>query len=143
MKVYLVCLSLAIAVISIPRCTKKDNCQCVAPETETSWRITSHSGGFTGGGTPVTIDQQNNILTLKPDGRFVCINTQTGMVVNGTVTTTDFNSIYGNKPKLVFSPRLPMLHNDFHILISNSGGKLILGDNNHDGYQTIFSIVKP
>jgi len=80
---------------------------------------------------------------MKPNGQFVCTNKQTGMVVNGTYTMSDFASIYGNKTRIVFNPVLPMLDNAYHIIVSYAEGTMVLGDNMYDGYSTTFSIIQP
>jgi hypothetical protein len=140
MKPYLLFLCIAMTSITALNCNKEGDCGCVPPpQQETSWKITSRMGSISGNLTQLTTDQQNNVLTLKPNGQFICTNTQTGMIVNGTVTTSNFNSIYGDRPRLVFNPQLPMLDNEYYILLGNTDGKLIFGDNIADGYSTTFS----
>ncbi|HEX2845304.1 MAG TPA: hypothetical protein VHN59_02060 [Chitinophagaceae bacterium] len=113
------------------------------PDSPTKWKITSRTGGVSGTSVPLTTDQQNNILTLELNGKYVCTNTQTGMIVNGTFTVSNFSSIYGAKQRFVFDPQLPMLDDEYYILLGNAEGKLIFGDNRADGYSTTFSIIQP
>lgn len=123
-------------------CNKKTDCGCVPPPAEeTSWKILNRVGSISGNNTTLTMDQQNNVLTLYPDGHFVCTNLQSGMVVNGTVTSSNFNSIYGDRPRFVFSPQLPMLDSEYFILLGSADNKLVFGDNIADGYTTTFSRV--
>ncbi len=148
MKPYFLFLCIAITSLSVLSCNKtNDDCGCVPPPpppaTPTKWKITSRTGGQAGTSMPLTIDQQNNILTLKSGEQYTCTNTQTGMIVNGTVTISDFSSIYGIKGRLIFNPQLPMLNDEYYILLSTSQGKLVISDNKADGYTTTFSIIQP
>jgi hypothetical protein len=145
MRSYLLFLCIALSAFSFSGCDKTDdNCDCVnLPDSPTKWKITSRTGGVSGTSVPLTTDQQNNILTLQLNGKYVCTNTQTGMIVNGTFAISDFSSIYGTKQKFVFDPQLPMLDDEYYILLSNAEGKLVFGDNRADGYSTTFSIIQP
>lgn len=138
-------LLLAIIGTAISGCSKNTDCGCAPPlDKESSWKITGRSGGFNGRTVvDLSIDQQNSILTLKPNSRFICTNTQTGMVVNGTVTASNFKSIYGDMQRFVFSPQLPMLSDDFYILVGSTENTFTFGDNLADGYATTFSRVNP
>jgi len=143
MKPYLLFLCIAVSAVSISSCNKTDdNCGCAPPpESSSKWKITSRSGGISGTSVPLTTDQQNNVITFQSNGKYVCTNTQTGMVVNGTFTISDFSSIYGTKSRFVFDPQLPMLNDEYYILLSNTEGKLVFSDNMADGYSTTFSII--
>lgn len=145
MKPYTFFLSIALVCISIISCNKKGaDCGCVEPPLEpTNWKITGINGGINGDNKPLTTDQQNNVLTMKPNGQFVCTNKQTGMIVNGIYTMSDFASIYGTKTKIVFNPQLPMLDNEFYILLGYPERTMVLADNAHDGYTTTFSLIQP
>lgn len=145
MKPYLLFLCIALSTLSISSCSKTGEtlgCEPL-PETTSKWKITSRNGGISAKSVPLTIDQQNNIITFQSNGKYVCNNTQTGMEVNGTFAISDFSSIYGTKQKFVFDPQLPMLDDEYYILLGNAEGKLVFGDNRADGYSTTFSIIQP
>ncbi|MEK7224746.1 MAG: hypothetical protein AAB221_03595 [Bacteroidota bacterium] len=81
------------------------------------------------------------MLTLKQSGSFVCKNTVTGITVSGTFAYSNFHSIYGDRQKMIFSPKLPMLSEDYFVLVDNPNGKMVFGDNYTDGYVTTFEII--
>jgi len=138
MKKYLFLLLLPALILSA--CKKDHNCGCVQPPLQaSSSKITSRSGGIAGVEVPLTEDQKNNILTINTDGTFTCINIVSRMIVSGTITVSNYNSIYGNRPRYVFTPKLPMLDDDYMILLDNTTGSMKFGDNNADGYMTIFT----
>jgi|CXWL01.1.fsa_nt_gi hypothetical protein len=136
-----VVFTLLITVSLLFNSCRRD-CGCSPPPlTETKWKITDRSGGIAGGHIGLTDDQKNNILTIKPGGIYSCTNTVTGAFVTGILSMSNFNSIYGDRTRLIFAPKLPMLAEDYLILIDNPSGKMIFGDNTVDGYLTIFELV--
>lgn len=146
MKPYILFLCVALSTLSILSCNKSEHdCGCVPPPPATSskWKITSRTGGVSGTSVPLTTDQQNNVITFQTSGKYICTNTQTGMVVNGTIAISDFQSIYGLKGRFVFDPQLPMLNDEYYILLDNAAGKLVFSDNKADGYTTTFSLIQP
>ena len=117
-------------------CNKTDHCGCVPPPfEESSWKITSIEGGVAGTIKTLTEDQKNTIITFKENGSFTANNTNTGATINGTVGMQNFQSIYGDRPKITFTPKLPMLDNDYFVLLENPNGKQVWGDNVLDGYR--------
>src|SRR5690349_5202101 len=131
---------LAFSVLILGSCSKPD-CGCVTPPgTATTWKITKRFGGIAGQDVALTPDQENNRLLIRTDGTYSCTNIVTGITVTGTLTQTNFNSIYGNLPRFIFTPALPMLQDDYMILLDNPVGSIKFGDNIHDGYQTTFTL---
>ena len=145
MKILIFFTCIVVAGLGISGCSKKQDCGCVPPPmTEANWKMISRDGGVGGGSVPLNANQQNTILTFKNDGKYVSTNKQTGETVNGTYTIiTNFASIYGEKTRFVFTPKLPVLETDMYVLLENPNGKLVFGDNVADGYSTTFSATQP
>ncbi|PZR27115.1 MAG: hypothetical protein DI535_11920 [Citrobacter freundii] len=145
MKALILFVNLALAGLIFSGCSKRTDCGCVPPPTsEANWKIVSRNGGTGGGSIPLTTIQQNSVLTLKNDGKYACTNKQTGEAVGGTYTIiSNFASIYGEKVRFVFTPKLPILETDMYVLLENPNGKLVFGDNAADGYSTTFSATQP
>ena len=137
----LVCL--AIVMFAISGCSKT-KCDCPPPadvNINYKWQISERSGGVSGTKMALTDDQKNSVLNLYTNQTYMVKNMVTNAEVTGTYKLSDFNSIYGNKPRVIFTPNLPMLSNEFHILVENPPGKFVFGDNLVDGYQTTFVLV--
>lgn len=144
MKTYVLSAFIFLSATLSLSCSKSD-CGCAPPPVSDGyWKITSRQGGFGGGTVALTSAQENTVLTLKTDGKYICTNQQTGETVNGDFSIeSNFSSIYGEKPRFIFNPALPMLNNQFYVLLENPKGKLVLGDNLADGYSTTFSVTQP
>ena len=131
---------LIVALLGVSSCSRK--CDCVPPpQTITNWKIQKRFGGIAGTEVALTEDQKNNILTLNPNGTFSCKNTVTGVTVSGNRSMANYNSIYGERQRVIFSPKLPMLDENFLILTDNPNGSMTFGDNVNDGYFTTFVLV--
>jgi hypothetical protein len=136
---YFLFVFLSIALLGAG-CKKSHECGCAPPpRVETSWKITKRTGGIGGGEIPLTSDQQNSILTIKPDGHYSCINIVSRMIVEGTYASVNYNSIYGDRPRMIFTPKLPMLQDEYMILLDNQSGEMKFGNNIADGYYTYFT----
>jgi hypothetical protein len=134
--VHFLALLLAAVLITAASCSRQD-CGCVPPpNTEMTWKITSRNGGVSGASVPLTTAEKEYVLTLRSDASFTCRNTVTGQIINGSITTADFNSIYGNKPRAILTPSLPILKEEYLILIEKDNTKILFGDNVTDGYIT-------
>jgi hypothetical protein len=138
MKFYF-CL-LIVALTGVSSCSRK--CDCVPPsQSVTNWKIQKRFGGIAGTEVTLTEDQKNNILTINPNGTFSCKNMVTGVTVSGNRSMVNYNSIYGDRLRVIFSPKLPMLDEDFLILTDNPNGSMTFGDNVNDGYFTTFVLI--
>jgi PKD repeat protein len=124
-------------------CHKEHHGGCIpAPSAETKWKVTKRFGGIAAMEHPLTDDQKNSVLTITTNGNYTCINTVTGQTVSGTYTSVNFSSIYGEKPRFIFTPALPVLPGEFMILLDNQTGLMVFGDNLTDGIQTTFTSVQ-
>jgi hypothetical protein len=121
-------------------CSRKCDCS-PPPRSDTNWKIINRRGGIAPIDVPLTDDEKNNVLTLKTNGAYSCKNTLTGTIISGTISMSNFSSIYGDRQQLIFSPKLPMLNEDYLILIENPNGRMVFGDNKYDGYFTTFEIA--
>lgn len=145
MKTFILLASIALAGAVTSGCSKTKDCGCVPPPTtEANWKMVSRDGSIDGGSIPLTTVQQNTVLTLKNDGKYITTDKQTGQTVNGTYTiVSNFASIYGEKVRFIFTPKLPVLETDMYVLLENPNGKLVFGDNVADGYTATFSATQP
>ncbi len=114
---------------------------CEPPQSDSNWKITKRFGGISASEVPLTEDQKNNVLTINPNGNFICRNMVTGTTFTGTYSYSNFNSIYGDRLRYLFSPKLPMLTEEYLILMDNPSGKMVFGDNFQDGYSTTFELI--
>lgn len=116
----------------------KGKCDCVPPPaTETKWRVTKIFGGFGPAEVNLNNEQLYSILTLKPNGTFVCKNTDTGLTTSGVLT------IHASDPgriQYIFTPVLPVYPANSFILVENTDGRLVLFDGNPDGYTITFTL---
>ena len=135
-------LLLSILVVTSFSCSRRD-CGCTPPPGgETTWKITSRYGGIDGKEIPLTQDEKIHTLTLHMNGVFNCKNKITGHNISGSITTSDFNSIYGNRLRLVFSTPLPILKDEYLVLVQKEDRKMLFGDNIADGYMTVMEPVQ-
>jgi hypothetical protein len=137
---YLIVL-IALIVLS-SSCSRDSDCGCVTPPfTETNWKVIRVNGGITGTDQPLNDEQKNNRLTIQNNGSYTCKNVVTGKTITGSFTMANFTSIYGDRQRFIFSPQLPILTQDYIILIENPNGKMVFGDNVHDGYLTTLDLI--
>ena len=126
---------LILCTLSFAACKRDGRCDCVPPPAvETSWKMNRIYGGFAGAEVAMTDEQRKAILTLKPNGTYVCRNSVTGVSSTGTVSVT----VNQNNVQWVFTPLLPIYPATSFVVIQNTEGKLILSDGNADGYSIDF-----
>src|SRR5215510_402210 len=119
--------ALLTSITLLSACNKNRDCGCVPPPAiETSWKISGIRGGIAGWDKELTEEQKTTILIIKPNGTYTCTNSQTGVTISGTIQQTNFNSVYGNRPRYTFTPNLSMLNNEYHILVDNQSNTFIL-----------------
>lgn len=133
MKLWSVLFSLfMLAAVS---CVRDHKCDCTPPPAqETKWKMSRIYGGFAGTEVAMNDAQRNALLTLKPNGTYVCRNTVTGDSTTGTlsISTSSSNVLY------TFSPMLPVYPAPTFIVIAATNGKMTLSDGNPDGYWIDF-----
>ncbi len=134
-------LAFIFCSVILSSCSTK-NCDCVEPpRTWKIYKMTDRTGGVAGTSVSLTDEQKNSVLSISSYGEFSCKNTVTGVEVSGLYTLSTINSLYGEKPRIIFSPNLPILNNDFHIILNSTNTLLVLGDNVSDGYSTTFTVT--
>lgn len=134
----------AFAIFLIASCSKGDhNCGCVPPPfSETKWKMTKIFGGIATMEYPLNDAQKNSVLTIRNGSLYTCTNLVTGETVNGTYSVSNYSSIYGDKPRFIFTPSLPILPEDYVILVNSQNGSMEFGDNNYDGVVFTFSLIQ-
>ncbi len=126
---------LIICLLTFPGC--KRDCGCTPPpNVDTKWRVTRIFGGFGPAVVNLNNEQLYSILTLKANGNFECKNTQTGVITNGVLT---INTSSPSQVQYIFTPALPVYHDNSFILVSNTDGSLVLFDGTADGYTITFT----
>lgn len=130
-----IALVLGFVALNIISC-RRVLCGCVPPPPDSRWKMTQKFGGVNPADVPLTDEQKNSILILHPNGGYSLTNTVTGALANGTYSQVDFNSIYGLKPRMIFSPALSILPDEYLVVVNtpNTTGIMKLADNNTDGY---------